>query len=219
MNNFKIFFVLILFSQLSLAQDRIVSGVVNDSTGVPLPGVQILIEGTQKSAQTNFDGHYSIKVNSDQFLVFSYIGMNRQRISASKNEIDVILQIDHSTMLSDLIPPNPVSRNKKKESLYYAIKTISAEDIKNASDPKYNFKQDYNNSPLIFVSDYTLKKTDYEFEIKYKIRYSPIRDYNIEYVKAYNNLTFKYLKRKYKKTWQSEIRKDAIGLNDFLKKN
>ena len=38
---------------------------------------------------------------------------------------------------------------------------------------------------------------------------------SIEYVKTYNKLTFKYLKKKYNKVWQSEIKKDAIGLNEF----
>lgn len=128
MKNLNIFFTLILFSQLSFAQDRIVRGVVNDSTGLPIPGVHILIEGTKKYTETNFDGNYAIKINSGQFLVFSYVGMNPRRISADQNEIDVILQM--TSTIYDLVPPDAVTRNKK--SLYNAITRISAEDVKNA---------------------------------------------------------------------------------------
>jgi len=211
MKNFKIFFILILFSQLSFAQNRIVYGTVMDSLGLPIPGANILIEGTKTDVQSDFEGRFSIKVNSDQFLIFTYMGFFRQRVSAAKNYIEVIMQMDHSHENECIVPPIPVKREKFRN----AITTISAEDLKNSNDPKYNFTRDYY-SPLIFILDYGLKKPDYEFQLKYKISYAPIQDRSPEYVKAYNKLTFKHLKNKYKKSWQSEIRKDAIGLNEFL---
>jgi hypothetical protein len=39
-----------------------------------------------------------------------------------------------------------------------------------------------------------------------------IGSYKNDYLKKYNKLTFKHLKKKYKKTWLTEIRKDAVGL-------
>lgn len=215
MKNLKLFFILILFSQLCFAQNRIVHGVVRDSTGLPVPGANILVEGTRTNTQSDWDGCFSIKANSDQFLVFSYVGYFTKKVIASKNEIEVVLQIDHSHDYDCIIPPNPIKKTKPR----FAITTISPKDLKNANNPKYNFKKDYNNNPLIFVSDYTLKKADYDFQIKYKISYSPIQNYSLEYVKTYNKLSFKHLKKKYKKNWQYEIRKDAIGVNEFLKKN
>ncbi|MCV2485142.1 carboxypeptidase-like regulatory domain-containing protein [Flavobacterium sp. SH_e] len=127
MKTLKIFFILILFSQIAFSQDRIVFGVIKDSSDIPAPGATVLVEGTKKYTQTNFDGFYSIKVSSDQFLIFTYVGMVPQRISASKNEIDVILQIDHNTILSDIIPP--LIQTKKPKDLKSATKSISAEDI------------------------------------------------------------------------------------------
>ncbi|OXA85701.1 FEKKY domain-containing protein [Flavobacterium hercynium] len=215
MKKLKLFFILILFSQLSVAQNRIVYGVVRDSTGLPVPGANVLVEGTKTSSQTDWDGYFSIKANSNQFLVFTSLGHYSKRVNTSLNDIEVILQIDHSHDDDCIIPPLPI----KKVKPCFASTTISAKDLKNANNPKYNFKNDCNSNPLIFVSDYTLKKADYEFQIKYKISYSPIQDRNIEYATTYNKLTFKYLKKKYKKTWQSEIRRDVIGLNEFLKKN
>ncbi|WP_291143632.1 carboxypeptidase-like regulatory domain-containing protein [Flavobacterium sp. UBA7680] len=126
MNKIKILFILILFSQFSFSQSRIIYGSVFDDTGYPLPGANIVIEGTKTYTQTDFDGCFSIKVNSDQFLVFTYMGFISQRLSASKNDIDVILQTDHSVKNDCIIPSLPV----KKEKFRGAITRISAEEIK-----------------------------------------------------------------------------------------
>jgi hypothetical protein len=133
MKNLKIFFILIVFSQLSLAQNRIVCGVVNDSTGLPIPGVNVLIEGkTHSSTTTDFNGNYSIKANSNDVIAFTYIGMIPLKIIANQNEINVILKMD-PIIIYDLVPPDVVNPNKKRKELYNAIKTISAEDLKKGS--------------------------------------------------------------------------------------
>jgi len=59
-----------------------VKGVVSDENNIPLPGVNIVVKGTTVSAQTDFDGKFSIKVeNGNGVLVFSYIGFVTQEIA------------------------------------------------------------------------------------------------------------------------------------------
>ena len=70
--------LLVLVAQITFAQERVVSGVVSDNTGMPLPGVSVLVKGTKTGTQTDFDGKYSIKATSSQVLVFSYVGMKTQ---------------------------------------------------------------------------------------------------------------------------------------------
>ena len=53
-----------------------VAGTVTDESGVPLPGVNIVIQGTSQGAQTDFDGNYTIEVPYGQELVYSYIGQH-----------------------------------------------------------------------------------------------------------------------------------------------
>ena len=51
-----------------------VSGTVSDATG-PLPGVNVLVQGTSNGAQTDFDGNYTLNdVDPNGTLVFSYVG-------------------------------------------------------------------------------------------------------------------------------------------------
>lgn len=69
-----------------------VSGVVTDESGAPLPGVNIIIQGSTKGTTTNFDGEYEITVDDDAVLVFSYIGYNatEERVNG-RSQIDVTL--------------------------------------------------------------------------------------------------------------------------------
>lgn len=59
--------------QISFAQEKTVSGTVSDATG-SLPGVSILIKGTTKGTETDFNGKFTIKANNGDVLSFSYVG-------------------------------------------------------------------------------------------------------------------------------------------------
>ena len=56
--------LLLLISSYSYAQSILISGVVVDEGGTPLPGVTVLIEGTNRGASTTFEGTYAIKVDN-----------------------------------------------------------------------------------------------------------------------------------------------------------
>ena len=64
---------LALAVQFSFAQTKEVTGTVTDGSGVPLPGVNIVIQGTTTGTQTDFDGNYAISASEGQTLVFSYV--------------------------------------------------------------------------------------------------------------------------------------------------
>ncbi|MCB0742697.1 MAG: carboxypeptidase-like regulatory domain-containing protein, partial [Ignavibacteriae bacterium] len=66
--------------QVTFAQEKTISGTVSDETG-PLPGVSIIIKGTTKGTETDFDGKYSIQANTGDILVFSFVGMKPQEIT------------------------------------------------------------------------------------------------------------------------------------------
>ena len=72
-----------------------VSGTVSDSNG-PVPGVNVVVQGTTNGAQTDFDGNYSISdVSNDATLVFSYIGYATQEVAVNgQSTVDVMLSED-----------------------------------------------------------------------------------------------------------------------------
>ncbi|MBS3772477.1 MAG: carboxypeptidase-like regulatory domain-containing protein, partial [Bacteroidales bacterium] len=71
-----------------------VSGRVTDAqTGDPLPGVNIVIEGTTVGTTTDMDGEYTLEAPADATLVFSFIGYQEQTIEINgREEIDVAMQ-------------------------------------------------------------------------------------------------------------------------------
>ena len=75
-----IFTLLLAFTmQFSFAQEKTVTGVVSDATG-PLPGANVVVKGTTRSAQTDFDGKYSVKAKQGETLVFSFTGYNEYSV-------------------------------------------------------------------------------------------------------------------------------------------
>ena len=93
-SKFKWIFALLiaLTMQFSYAQEKTVTGVVSDNSG-PLPSANIVVKGTKRSAQTDVDGKYSIKVKAGEVLVFSFIGMTDATATVgSSNTINVKLK-------------------------------------------------------------------------------------------------------------------------------
>ena len=57
--------------QLTFAQEKTISGTISDQSGIPLPGVNIIVKGTTNGTQTDFDGNYSITANVGDVLSYS----------------------------------------------------------------------------------------------------------------------------------------------------
>ncbi|WP_423128757.1 TonB-dependent receptor [Gaoshiqia sp. Z1-71] len=65
-------------------QQKPVSGKITDSSGVPLPGVTIVVKGTTQGTITGADGSYSLpNVPGNATLIFSFVGMKTQEVVVS----------------------------------------------------------------------------------------------------------------------------------------
>ncbi|MET0945218.1 MAG: SusC/RagA family TonB-linked outer membrane protein, partial [Flavobacterium sp.] len=129
-SNFSIFlaFIMMLFVQTTFAQERIVTGIVSDNNNLPLPGVTVVIKGQKTGTQTDFDGKFSIKATPTQVLVFSYIGMKTQEVTASNSNLSVKMQ-DAAQELEGVIVTTALGIKKQKRSLGYATSNVSAKEL------------------------------------------------------------------------------------------
>lgn len=118
---------LALIAQLTFAQERAVSGTVSDNTGMPLPGVSVLVKGTKTGTQTDFDGKYTIKASSNQVLIFSYIGMKTQEVAATSSTVNVKLKDDSVELEGVVVTALGIKKEEKK--LGYAVSKVSADEI------------------------------------------------------------------------------------------
>ncbi len=92
--------VVCLIQTILYAQDNVlITGKVLDSDELPLPGVNILIKGTTRGTQTDFEGNFSIEAQQGEILVFSYIGLKTQEISIrDQTVLSIILEPDANTL-------------------------------------------------------------------------------------------------------------------------
>lgn len=84
---------------------RIIHGQVTSADdGKGLPGVNVLIKGTNEGVVTNGEGYYQIAVNNaDAGLMFSFIGMENQEVTpGTMDEVNVALSAD-MTQLSEVV--------------------------------------------------------------------------------------------------------------------
>src|SRR5690606_32877960 len=119
---------LALVVQLAFAQEKTISGTVTDQDGLPLPGVNILVQGTTNGTQTDFDGNYTINASTGQNLVFTYIGQKTitQAIGAG-NTINVQMEEDAQALEEVVVTGVAGATDKRKLSV--TVASVSAEDL------------------------------------------------------------------------------------------
>jgi len=76
--------------------------VTSASDGEPLIGVTVQVKGTAAGTSTDIDGNYSIKAETGQTLVFSYVGMTQREITVTGPRIDVALT-ENSEVLDEVV--------------------------------------------------------------------------------------------------------------------
>ena len=93
-NQISLFFTLLLgVIQLTLAQN-IIRGTVSDING-PLPGANVIEQGTTNGVSTDFDGNFQISVQNGASLEISYTGYISQVIEVdSQSSFNILLEED-----------------------------------------------------------------------------------------------------------------------------
>lgn len=124
------FFVFLFFGVVlqTFAQNT-VTGTVTDPSGNPLPGVNVIEQGTNNGASTDFDGQYSINVSDTSTLVFSYVGFQeQQQVVGARSVVDVSLE-ESSESLAEVIVIGYGAQ--LKEDISGSVSTIDSDEIAN----------------------------------------------------------------------------------------
>lgn len=94
--------LLFLVGSFASAQQS-VSGTVADPSGVPLPGVNVVIKGTNTGASTDFDGNFSIQAAETDVLIFSFVGFKDQEVTIGNNTSFSISLEEEASFLDEII--------------------------------------------------------------------------------------------------------------------
>ena len=109
------------------AQTKISGKVTSKMDGEPLPGVNVVIKGTNKGVETDFDGKYKIEAKSGDILEFSFIGMETFRVTVGNNNIiNVVLQEGN---ILDEVVVTALGIKKEKKALTYSAQEVSGDEL------------------------------------------------------------------------------------------
>ncbi len=110
-----------------------VNGVVRDTKGVPLPGVSVLIKGTQKGVQTDAGGRFTLAASAGDVLVFSFLGFERQEVTIGRETtINVILK-ESARALSEVVV-TALGIKRQSKSVGYSTTQVSGSEFTQSRD-------------------------------------------------------------------------------------
>ena len=113
---------------------RTVSGTVLDDSGVPLPGVNVIEQGTSNGTQTDFEGNYTLHVNGGRELVYSYVGFESTQMPIYASSMNVSLNEDQAVLQEVVVTGYSGSagnrfKNSKKRDYDVATEFVEEKDI------------------------------------------------------------------------------------------
>lgn len=114
-----------------LQEKKMVNGVVVDVTGMPVIGANVMEKGTTNGTITDMDGKFSLEVDKDATLIFSYIGFAGQEIKVgNQTNLSITLKED-AEALDEVVVVG--FGTQKKVNLTGAVSSVTSEAFENRS--------------------------------------------------------------------------------------
>ena len=127
LKTFRIVLMLVLSLIVGTVSAQTVTGNVVDETGEAVIGATVLEKGTKNATVTDFDGNFTIKMESGHVLTISYIGMQSQDVNvAGKTSVNIVLKED-ATTLQDVVVIG--YGTIKKQDLTGSVSSVNTEQL------------------------------------------------------------------------------------------
>ena len=91
----------LMMFQWSIAQ-QVVTGIVTDADGVPLPGATVVVQGTTNGTSTDFDGNYSITASQGDVLAVSFVGYGAVSVEVGSSST-INVKLTQSNELDEVV--------------------------------------------------------------------------------------------------------------------
>jgi TonB-linked SusC/RagA family outer membrane protein len=127
------FLLLLSLQSVLLAQTSTVTGRVTDNKNSALPGVTIIVRGTNRGISTNSDGNYSIAVPDTAALVFSSIGFVSQTIKVGGQSVINVSMGESSETLNEVVV-TALGIARERKTLGYSVSEIQGTSLTQARE-------------------------------------------------------------------------------------
>jgi len=111
----------------------VVKGKVTNDKGEPLVGVSVTQKGSAKGTSTDAGGNFSISVDEDATLVFTYVDFTTQEVSVNRRAaLDVVLQPGNKSLNAVIVTALGITRSVK--SLTYSAQNVKGSEMNEAKE-------------------------------------------------------------------------------------
>jgi TonB-linked SusC/RagA family outer membrane protein len=91
-------------SEVGSIQQKMITGVVKDENGEPIPGVSVVVKGTTRGALTDLDGKFQLEVTgSDKVIQFSFVGMKTQEITIGDQRNLTVTMVQETIGIEEVV--------------------------------------------------------------------------------------------------------------------
>src|ERR1700744_5284752 len=126
--------LLVVFSVCGklFAQSLPVRGIVLDNNNQPIPGVSVIVKGTDKGTNTGIEGRFTLSVDKGQTLVFKSVGFVTKEFTVTETYISIQLVPDNKTLNEVVVTALGVKKSFQK--LGYSQSQINGDELTTARD-------------------------------------------------------------------------------------
>ena len=129
-----VFVLSFLCLNVTLAQDRQITGTVADEDGTPLIGANVIAKGTAVGAATDLDGNYTLNVPEGvTILVFSYTGYGSQEIEIGVSNVINVTMREGLTLSEAVV--TALGIEKTDRSVGYAVEEVGGDKVQQKAEP------------------------------------------------------------------------------------
>lgn len=115
--------------QQQQVSELVVKGLVTDTKKQPLPGVTVMIKGTNLGTVTDAEGHYVLTIpqRDELVLVFSFVGMNSREVTY-KGEKELNVELEEKVAEMDEVVVTGIFQ-KSQASFTGSATTVTAKEL------------------------------------------------------------------------------------------
>lgn len=139
----QLLFMLVLLLAISISSfgspgliDKVITGIIKDANGQPLPNVSVTIKGKKGGTSTDATGKFSITANENDRLVFSSIGfLNKEVLVGNQTEININLEKDIHALNDVVVTALGIKRDRR--ALGYSVTTVDGSSLTEARETNF----------------------------------------------------------------------------------
>lgn len=123
-----------ILTSVAFAQEKKISGRVTSADGKGLPGVTVVVQGTNQATQTDASGNYSLNVPAGKVVVFRSVGFDDKTIIVNNNSTVFNVSMEnHDNALEEVVVTG-MGQSRQKRALSYATQEVKGSKLTEAAN-------------------------------------------------------------------------------------